>query len=275
MLAQAESAMNAFSAPYAQPLVGRMPAIEAPRRDIVGVQVAALTRDQALALIARAFDRKRHLRLAYCNAHLANFAANDAALRAALSGFLILPDGIGVDVASQLLHGTHFPANLNGTDFTPALLAAQREPLRVMLLGGKPGIAERAAARLQDEHPQHDFAVLSHGYFSAEEEAALLARLEYERPDLLLVAFGNPRQEKWIAEKLGPRHCSVAAGIGAFFDFLAGEVTRAPLWIRRLRMEWLYRLWLEPGRLWRRYVVGNPIFLLRVLRQRLTGRKVA
>ena len=106
-------------------------------------------------------------------------------------------------------------------------------------------------------------------------ESALLARLEREHPDLLLVAFGNPRQERWIAEKLNARHCSVAAGIGAFFDFLAGEVTRAPLWIRRLRMEWLYRLWLEPGRLWRRYVVGNPIFLLRVLRQRLTGRKVA
>ncbi len=264
--------MNAFSAPYAQPLVGRMPAIEAPRRDIVGVAVAALTRDQALALIERAFDQKRHLRLAYCNAHLANVAANDPALRTALGGFLVLPDGIGVDVASQLLHGSHFPANLNGTDFTPALLAARRAPLRVMLLGGKPGVAERAAARLQAEHPRHDFKVLGHGYFSPEEEPVLLARLERERPDLLLVAFGNPRQERWIAEKLNARHCSVAAGIGAFFDFLAGEVTRAPLWIRRLRMEWLYRLWLEPARLWRRYVVGNPVFLMRVLRQRLAGR---
>lgn len=265
--------MNALSAPYAQPLVGRMPAFDAPRRDIIGVAVAALTHDQALALIERAFDQKRHLRLAYCNAHLANVAANDPALRAALAGFLTLPDGIGVDIASQLLHGAHFPANLNGTDFTPALLAARREPLRVMLLGGKPGVAERAAARLQAEYPQHDFQVLGHGYFSPDEEPALLARLEQAQPDLLLVAFGNPRQERWIAEKLNGRHCSVAAGIGAFFDFLAGDVTRAPPFIRRLRMEWLYRLWLEPGRLWRRYLVGNPIFLMRVLRQRLSGRK--
>ncbi|WP_332680840.1 WecB/TagA/CpsF family glycosyltransferase [Bosea sp. (in: a-proteobacteria)] len=267
--------MSVLSAPRAQPLAGRAPAIDAPRRAIVGVPVAALTHDQALALIERAFEQKRHLRLAYCNAHLANLAATDPALRAVLAGFLILPDGIGVDIASRLLHGAPFPANLNGTDFTPALLRARREPLRVMLLGGKPGVAERAAARLRAEHPRHDFAVLGHGYFPAQDEPALLARLEEARPDLLLVAFGNPRQEQWITGKLDARHCSVAAGIGAFFDFLAGEVARAPRWIRRLRLEWLYRLWLEPGRLWRRYVVGNPIFLLRVLRQRLTGRNPA
>lgn len=244
---------------------------EPPRRDIAGVPVAALTRQEALALIDQAFDGGDHLRLAYCNANLVNIAARDAGLRERLAGFLVLPDGIGVDIASRLLYGTSFPANLNGTDFTPAILAARRRPLSVMLLGGKPGIAERAAARLRADYPQHRFAVLSHGYFAPQEETTLLARLAHERPDLLLVAFGNPRQEQWIADRLDARHCAVAAGIGALFDFLAGEVARAPETVRTLRLEWIYRLWLEPRRLWRRYVVGNPAFLMRVLRQKLAG----
>ncbi|MBA4223996.1 WecB/TagA/CpsF family glycosyltransferase [Bosea sp. (in: a-proteobacteria)] len=245
---------------------------EPPRRDIAGVPVAAVTRDEALALIEHAFDGGGHLHLAYCNANLVNIAARDAALRTRLAGFLILPDGIGVDIASRLLYGAPFPANLNGTDFTPAILSARKRPLRVMLLGGRPGIAERAAARLRADHPQHRFSVLSHGYFGPDEEAALLARLAHERPDLLLVAFGNPKQEQWIADHIDARHCAVAAGIGALFDFLAGEVARAPETFRALRIEWTYRLWLEPRRLWRRYVVGNPAFLLRVLRQKLAGR---
>jgi len=242
---------------------------EPPRRDIGGVSVAALTRQEALALVDRAFDGGSHLRLAYCNANLVNIAAGDDGLRERLSRFLILPDGIGVDIASRLLYGAPFPANLNGTDFTPAILAARGRPLKVMLLGGRPGVAERAAARLQGDFPQHRFSVLSHGYFDQAEQAALLATLADERPDLLLVAFGNPRQETWIADWIDARHCAVAAGVGALFDFLAGDVARAPETIRSLRIEWVYRLWLEPRRLWRRYVVGNPAFLLRVLRQKL------
>jgi exopolysaccharide biosynthesis WecB/TagA/CpsF family protein len=199
---------------------------EPSRRDIAGVPVAAMTRDEALALIEHVFDGGRHLHLAYCNANLVNIAARDAALRERLAGFLILPDGIGVDIASRLLYGAPFPANLNGTDFTPTILAARKQRLRVMLLGGRPGVAERAAARLRTDYLQHRFSVLSHGYFGPDEETALLARLAHERPDLLLVAFGNPRQEQWIADHIDARHCAVAAGIGALFDFLAGEVAR-------------------------------------------------
>jgi exopolysaccharide biosynthesis WecB/TagA/CpsF family protein len=240
-------------------------------RDIGGVRIAALDRSQALALLDAAFGLRSHIKLAFCNAHLVNLAAEDADLRRMLAGFLVLADGIGVDIGSRILHGAPFPANLNGTDFIPALLAQQRRPLRVTLLGGKPGVAERAAARLALDHPRHAFSVLGHGYFTAAEEPALLARLEATAPDLLLVAFGNPLQERWIAGTIDERHGTVAAGIGALFDFLAGEVERAPETVRRLRLEWIYRLWLEPGRLWRRYVLGNPAFLLRMLRLRFSA----
>ncbi len=255
--------------------VSRAAAAQAPLpiRDIGGVGIAALTREAALAKLAETIGSGGHLKLAFCNAHLVNLAASDPELRRLLTGFLVLPDGIGVDIGARLLHGEAFPANLNGTDFTPAFLASQARPLSVALLGGKPGVAERAAARLAQDHPQHRYTVLSHGYFAPQEEAGLLERLAQARPDLLLVAFGNPLQERWIAGKVDGRHAGVAAGVGALFDFLAGEVARAPEAVRTLRLEWLYRLWLEPGRLWRRYVLGNPVFLLRMLRIRMLGRR--
>lgn len=212
---------------------------------------------------------RRHVKLAFCNANLVNIVAADPALRRLLEGFLVLPDGIGVDLGSRLLYGAPFPANLNGTDFIPALLDAEPRRLSVGLLGAKPDVAVRAAATLAQRHPRHRFRVLGDGFFDDARQAAMLADLATAPPDLLLVAFGNPRQERWIAENLGPQHAIVAAGVGALFDFLAGEVPRAPELLRRARLEWVYRLWCEPGRLWRRYILGNPLFLLRLLRQRL------
>lgn len=243
------------------------------RRDIGGIGVAVLDRAEALSRLGAAFAGRNHVKLAFCNANLVNLAADDPLLRQALREFLVLADGIGVDLASRLLYGVPFPANLNGTDFIPALLAAQSRPLDVALIGGRPGVAERAAECFAQLHPRHRFTVLSHGYFAPAEEAALLDRLLEAPPDLLLVAFGNPLQERWIAEKITGRHALVAAGIGALFDFLAGEIERAPATIRQLRLEWAYRLAREPARLWRRYLLGNPLFLLRVLRNLLSAER--
>ena len=241
------------------------------KRDLGGVGIAVLDQEAAIAELADAIATGGHLKLAFCNANLVNVAANDAALQRSLSTFLVLADGIGVDIGSWMLYGAHFPANLNGTDFFPAFFAGERRPLRVALLGGKPGVASRAVARLTESYPAHRFSVLSHGFYPAEEEDRLLDRLKAERPDLLLVAMGNPLQERFIAAKLGPQHCAVAAGVGALFDFFAGEVPRAPELVRKVRLEWIYRLWLEPRRLWRRYVLGNPAFLTRMLWQYATG----
>lgn len=237
------------------------------RRDIGGIAIAVMERDMAVAEVVDAMSTGRHLKLAFCNANLVNAAAGDAALQSGLAGFLVLADGIGVDLGSRILYREGFPANLNGTDFFPSLFAEVRRPIRVALLGGRPGVADRAVANLTRRYPAHRFSVVSHGYFTAEDEPKLLAGLKTQRPDLLLVAMGNPLQEHFIADKIEARHCSVAAGVGALFDFFAGEVPRAPELLRQIRLEWIYRLWLEPRRLWRRYVLGNPAFLLRVARQ--------
>jgi exopolysaccharide biosynthesis WecB/TagA/CpsF family protein len=238
-------------------------------RDILGIAVADLTEAGALATLHRAISSRRHVKLAFCNAHTANTAWSDGRFRAALAGFLVLPDGVGVDIAARQFGGRPFQANLNGTDFVPRLVSESPTPLRIALVGGRPGVAERAAAELARLDGRHRFAPALHGYADQTAVDAWLRDLAAEPADIILVAMGNPRQELWIADNITAQHGVLAIGVGALFDFLAGETPRAPAVLRRMRLEWLYRLALEPRRLFRRYVLGNPMFLARVLALKL------
>jgi alpha-1,3-mannosyltransferase len=102
----------------------------------------------------------------------------------------------------------------------------------------------------------------------------IVAKIVASKADVVLVAMGNPAQETWLAENLAATGCRLGFGVGALFDFLSGDVVRAPRWVRAVRMEWVYRLFREPGRLWRRYLLGNPMFLMRVLGQWWCGARV-
>lgn len=235
-------------------------------RDIMGVRVTAARAGEVIAWLDGALSRGERIKLGFLNAHTSNLAAADPAFRAVLDGFTILNDGVGVDIASRRLYGARFPENLNGTDFTPRLLAGIARPLRLYLLGAQPGVAAAAAARIAAIAPQHPIVGIRDGYFPAGERGAVAAAVAAQKPDILLVAMGNPAQEMFIAERFDELACGLAIGVGALFDFLAGRVARAPRWMQRVRLEWLYRLWLEPGRLWRRYLLGNSQFLWRLLR---------
>ncbi|WP_187972439.1 WecB/TagA/CpsF family glycosyltransferase [Aquibium microcysteis] len=240
-------------------------------RSILGVDVMPMTQEQAVAFLGQRIRAGRFTKIAFLNAHVANLATADPSFRQTLSDFVVFPDGIGVDIASSVLHGRPFPANLNGTDFVPAFMAAQTAPLRIGLIGTSRTNVELAASHLRAFAPQHEIVMVQDGFFGDAEVAGILARLEAVRPDVLLVAMGVPRQERWIADHLSERHCTLALGVGALLDFMSGTIPRAPLRLRRLGLEWLFRLLVEPARLWRRYIVGNPLFLLRVLRRKLSG----
>ncbi|RWB68685.1 WecB/TagA/CpsF family glycosyltransferase [Mesorhizobium sp.] len=244
-------------------------------RTILGISVLAIRWDEATALLNRLIAERRFTKVSFLNAHNANIAYTDPAFAEALDDFLVLPDGVGVDMAAKLLYGAPFPDNLNGTDFVPAFLKASARPLTVALLGATRVNAEAASAKLAALAVQHKFVVIHDGYFSPAEEPEIVGRIARLRPDVLLVAMGVPRQELWIARHIEAGHCTLPIAVGALLDFLSGTVPRAPLWMRRMRLEWLFRLWVEPGRLWRRYVVGNPLFLWRVLKQKLTGKSQA
>lgn len=232
------------------------------------LDVLAVSGEDACRYLAEVPDGNRLVRVAFANAHCVNVAAQDGAYRHAVSDFVLLPDGVGMDLAARLLYGRAFPENLNGTDFVPRLLANAPRPWRVALLGGAPGVVEAAAASFADAFPAHSFLPVSHGFFACEaQRRAALAALAAVQADVVLVGLGVPRQEQLIAEHRTPAHGRLALAVGALLDFTAGVVPRAPRIVRRFRLEWLFRLGLEPRRLARRYVLGNPAFLFRVVVQ--------
>ncbi len=239
--------------------------VDVPQKTLFGLTISDLTRDGAIELLLRAMRLRLPMRVAFCNAHTANLAWGDPALRQLLAVFTVLPDGVGVDLGAKLLHGQTFAANLNGTDLVPAILAAESRPLRIALFGARPDIARKAAEIIVQASPQHSVVACSDGFLGEQETALFLESLRQAPVDILLVAMGNPVQERWIAQNVTGEHATLAMGVGALFDFLAGEVPRAPFWLRKVRMEWMYRLAQEPGRLFGRYVLGNPLFMLRVL----------
>ncbi|GHD14459.1 WecB/TagA/CpsF family glycosyltransferase [Tianweitania populi] len=249
--------------------VHSLPAVPAmPTRDILGTPVAALGWQEAIDLLNEAVEQKRFTRIGFMNAHNANLTVHHPRYAKVLKDFIVLPDGIGVDIASSMLYGSAFPANLNGTDFVPEWLATTKTPLTVALLGAKRNSVERARSYFEQRAPQHRFVLIHDGFFDEEREKGILTELIALKPDVLIVAMGVPRQELWIADHITLEHCILPIGVGALFDLLSGTVPRAPPAIRNLRMEWVYRLAVEPRRLFRRYVLGVPAFLWRVMRQR-------
>jgi len=243
-------------------------------KTVLDVPVQARSFDEAVNLIDARYERGEPAAVAFANAHALNVAAEDSAFRQALQDALVFNDGVGVDVASRILYGTPFRENLNGTDFVPNYLMRTRHRFRLFLLGAKPGIAERAADRLSSLCPRHQVVGCQHGHFASSEKPEIIARIRKSKADVVLVAMGNPKQELFIHAHLAETGCGLGIGVGALFDFLAGNVPRATPWVRRWRLEWIYRLVQEPRRLARRYLVGNPLFLMRILKQWWSGAQV-
>jgi exopolysaccharide biosynthesis WecB/TagA/CpsF family protein len=240
------------------------------RVEVLGVPVARLTAAAAREELVRLYQRDRPALVAYANAHTLNLASRDSGYRDVLcSADIVLNDGAGLAIAGRLF-GRPFPDNLNGSDFNPVILeeAAERG-WPVFLLGARPGVAAEAARRLSARIPRLDVCGTRDGYFAPEESTEVAESIRAAGTGVLMVAMGNPLQETWLNRHLEATGARLGVGVGAFLDFTAGVVPRAPAWMNRLWLEWLYRLVQEPRRMWRRYVVGNPLFLLRVLRARL------
>lgn len=183
-----------------------------------------------------------------------------AALRQAYAdASLVLADGAPVVAASRIL-GKALPERVAGSDLVPSMFSEavwQRTNLRIFLLGGAPGVALRAAERIEENWPGMKVVGVASPPLGFEHDpqqnADLVAEINACEPDLLLVGLGAPKQEIWIHRHYGELSVSVALCIGATIDFLAGQRSRAPRWMRRVGLEWLYRVFLEPRRLAGRY----------------------
>ena len=241
-----------------------------PRRDILGVNVAVLTRQQAIDLLLGRFGSRTKTLVAFANTNLIN-SFRTLQLGPDLSRkFVVLNDGIGVDIASLILHGSTFPDNLNGTDLTPILLSAVPSGTRVFLYGARPDVVSRTAAVLSARHDV-EICGFRDGYLSTRETEGLVPIINAVAPDILLVALGNPLQETWLLRNADQLDVPLSLCVGAFFDFAIGAVPRAPLWVRNIRMEWLYRLLREPARLWRRYTLDILAVMVAALRSKLAA----
>jgi len=248
-------------------------AVVASRRMIFDLPVCDLDWDDALTFVNELASLPvGQTSISFVNAHNMLVMLRDDGYRDVLERNLVLPDGVGLDIASRVAHGEPFPANLNGTDFVPALLTFMERPRRIGLLGGKRSVVEKAAEKFRQHAPWHQFVVVSDGFFDPARSNAVTAEIGRQKIDMLIVGMGTPLQEKWVAEHVGPQHARLVLTVGALFDFVSETVPRAPRLVRALRSEWLFRLVLEPSRLWRRYVLGIPLFLYQVARHQF-GRK--
>ncbi len=238
-----------------------------PRSLIGPVSIAVMTEDEAILRVEAMIDANGERIVAFCNAHSVNLARRNGRLRDAFDRALVLNDGIGVDLARKWLEGAPFPANLAGTDFLTRLLRDHRTPLALYLLGSKPGVGSLTTVGLATIAPQHRVVGIQDGYFPDTQSDAVVADIIRCKPDIVLVGMGQPRQEIWAARHAAQTGALVIC-VGAYLDFVAGVFPRAPTLLRKLRAEWLYRLMLEPRRLFSRYVIGNPKFLLGILNDR-------
>lgn len=237
---------------------------------ILGIPINNLTMAEALDYIAEALSAAESKQVCFVNADCVNIAYRDPSyLKVLQRSDLCLADGIGLKLAGKIL-GQEIAQNLCGTDMFPRLCERiSGKDTRLFLLGARPEAVEGVVRWINDHYAEVKVCGYQHGYFQPNEEPSVIQRIRDSRSDLLLVAFGVPKQDMWVNQHLQETGAKVAMGVGGLFDFYSGRIPRAPLWMREIGMEWLYRLIQEPGRMWKRYLIGNGLFLARVLKERV------
>jgi N-acetylglucosaminyldiphosphoundecaprenol N-acetyl-beta-D-mannosaminyltransferase len=244
------------------------------RVDVLGVSVDPLTTEGLHAEIGRLVRGKESGLVLNVNAHCLNLCYENPKLRDFLNGAdVVFCDGVGVMVAAWIL-GRRIPERITYANWAWQLADfAAAQGFSLYFLGARPGVAQEAARRLMERYANLKIVGVRHGYFDhsaqSPENQAVVEEINAAAPDILLVGLGMPLQERWLMENRHRLDASVALTGGAVFDYISGRLRRGPRFLTRSGFEWVARLLVEPRRLWRRYLVGNPLFLLRVLEQRL------
>ena len=198
--------------------------------------------------------------IGYVNADCLNKLKDNSRYRKNLSKFnLVLPDGVGLKFALRL-KGILPGDNINGTDFSPKVLElAAKENWSIFFLGGESDISHKALRRFKYLYPKLNVAGSHHGFFDNDD--AVIDLINKSKTQILFVGLGTPIQEQWVINNYKKLSVNIIICVGGMFDFYAGKVQRAPLLIRQVGCEWIYRLYQEPQRLWNRYIIGNANFI--------------
>ena len=227
--------------------------------DIMGLQFDNVTMDEAAARAEEILAGEKTCYAVTPNAEIAYEALHDEKLRALLYGAdLVLTDGAGVVLGAKILK-TPLKEKVAGIDFAANLLGVLEETGgRLYLLGGKPGIAEQAAENMKKTHPKLCICGTADGYFK--DEAPVIARINEARADVVFVCLGAPKQECFMHDHRAELNVRLMIGLGGSLDGFAGTVRRAPKWMIRLQLEWLYRLLREPSRIGRMMRLPKFVF---------------
>lgn len=232
---------------------------------ILGIPVSKLTSLELVNLIGTAIDGDSALKIAYANAHTLNMAYRDRALGRLFHSFdLIHPDGIGVYWASRILDRNDvLPERMTGSDFYRLLTEySLKNNWRLFFFGHSPEIL----SRLKDHSSGLNIVGLQEGYHFLDDE--VIAAINHTNPDILIVGLSCPKQEKWIHAHAGKLRANVILAVGDGIRVFSGDKVRGPRILQRLGLEWFIRFLSNPVKYFRRYVIGNPLFLLRVMNSR-------
>ena len=238
------------------------------KTDIMGIAFDNVTMQQALEKAGEILAGDKTCYAVTPNAEIAYEALKDEDLRALLNeADLVLPDGAGVVLASKLLK-TPLQQKVAGVDFADGLLGMLAQTGKsVYLLGSKPGIAELAAEKMRQKHPGLLICGMHDGYFK--DEAPVIDAINEAKPDVLFVCLGAPKQELFMKRHQNELSCKLMIGLGGSLDSFAGTVRRAPKWMIKANLEWLYRLYKEPKRFGR--MLRLPKYLWAVVCRRIRG----
>ena len=233
------------------------------RVEILGVKVDAVTMAQAVERVQELISARKPSIVATANAEMLMRATHDAELHQILNAAeLVVPDGAGTVWAAHHL-GYEMPERVAGYDLVQELLKlAPKKSQRIFFFGSAPGIAEKAKAKAETLYPGIEIAGTRNGFFTSADEPEIIAQIRNSRADILLAALGVPKQEKWLAAHKSELNVPVSIGVGGTLDVMAGAVRRAPKWMQRAKLEWLFRAMLQPSRAGR--LIALPKFVLKV-----------
>lgn len=240
------------------------------RIEILGVPVDCVDMEQSLDVVDRMIQKGKAKTVIAVNPEKIIKARNDPELLELLrSAGLLIPDGIGAVIAAKLLYGKSI-SRVPGSELMPAICERSiTKGYKLFLLGATPEVSEKVVEVLIREYPDIKVVGHQHGYYSEDEDQALIDYINASEADVLFVALGSPRQELWMEKYLPKLNVKVCQGVGGTFDVIAGEVRRAPSIFRRFHLEWLYRLLSQPRRLIRQTAL--PKFVYLVLKEKLIG----
>ena len=240
------------------------------RVEILGVQVDAVTMAEAVARVENLIAEKKSSMVATANAEMILNATHDAELKKILNAAeLVVPDGAGTVWAARHL-GKQMPERVAGFDLVQELMKiSSARGTKFFLFGAAPGIADKAKLKAEALYPGIKIVGTRNGYFKAEDEPEIISQIKNSRADILLAALGVPKQEKWLFKYKDELKVPVSIGVGGTFDVMAGVVRRAPLWMQKARLEWLFRAMLQPSRAGR--LLALPKFVWKVHKQKVNG----